>query len=104
MLAGMPSIDHWLLWAGERLLASLRDLSYLALGEPSIDASRHPEVMMRYVCHHPDPARCNVDFRRDEPGRLLFATLRPVAEGDVFFIDYGAMYRARQGLAPRADA
>lgn len=81
----------------------LRDLSYLALGEPAIDAANHPEVMMRYVCHHPSPEKCNVEFWRDDECRVYFRTTKAVAAGDEFFIDYGGMFWAIQGVDPSAS-
>jgi hypothetical protein len=43
----------------------LRNKDHVALtDDPSIalDPSRRPEVMMRYICHHPDAARRNVQY------------------------------------------
>jgi hypothetical protein len=80
----------------------LRSLAYVALDEQYIDTSRHPEVAMRYVCHHPRPERRNVDFD-GEGGRLFLRTTRPVEPGEEFFVDYGAMYWAVHGVEPASD-
>lgn len=80
----------------------LRDRSYLALtcdAAISIDALRRPEVMMRYICHHPRKGKCNVQFV-DQGVRKFVVTTRPVDPGEEFFIDYGDTYWRLKGIRP----
>lgn len=83
----------------------LRNTDYTALTEnPAvcIDALAHPEMMMRYVNHHPDKARLNVRLW-PEGIQVFYETTRPVEIGEEFFTDYGYLYWRLRGITPHAD-
>jgi hypothetical protein len=80
----------------------MRNLGYLAIDEPCVDTAGHPEVAMRYICHHPRPERQNVDFVSDD-GQIFIRTTRAVEAGEEFFLDYGYMYWAIHGVTPGSD-
>jgi len=80
----------------------LRDRRYLACtGDPRvrIDALRHPEVVLRYVCHHPRAERRNVRFR-PEGTRVWVEATRRVEPGEELFMDYGDSYWRLMGVEP----
>jgi hypothetical protein len=83
----------------------LRDKDYVALTDDpaiSIDPFRRPEVMMRYICHHPKAERRNVQYI-NEGSRKFVRTTRVVEPGEEFFTDYGEAYWRLRGLTPRGD-
>lgn len=82
----------------------LRNSDYLAFtGIPwlYIDALRHPEVMVRYINHHPDPESVNVRLRQQEEA-VFFDTTRPIRRGEEFFTDYGDIYWKLRNIPPSA--
>ncbi len=82
----------------------LRNAEYLALTEDrsiSIDGRRHPEMLMRYVNHHPSEKAVNIRFR-SEGTRVFLETTKPVGAGEEFFADYGDMYWLLLGIMPHA--
>lgn len=56
--------------------------------------------MMRYICHHPDPAKRNVQYI-NEGTRKFVRTIRAVEAGQELFTDYGEAYWRLRGLVPR---
>lgn len=84
-----------------RLMRS-RDRSYqIPTCDPAVtlDALRRPEVMMRYICHHPRKGKHNVQFV-DQGVRKFVVTTRPVDPGEEFFVDYGETYWRLMGITP----
>jgi hypothetical protein len=57
------------------------------------DPGPYPEIIARYVNHHFDPARRNVEYYR-EGAKYFVRTTRAVAAGEEFFADYGERYWA----------
>lgn len=91
----VDSVFNWL---------RLRETDYLALTDDpaiSIDALAHPEMLLRYVNHHPDNSRVNVHLRTKDR-RVYFETSRPVTSGEEFFTDYGDLYWRIRRIIPRA--
>jgi hypothetical protein len=83
----------------------LRDKAYVALtADPAIciDALRRPEVMMRYICHHPQQEKRNVHFR-NQGSRKFVETTRPVDPGDELFTDYSDIYWRLTGMTPNGS-
>ena len=83
----------------------LRNTDYIALTEnPAvcIDALAHPEMLLRYVNHHPDRTRMNIQIRTVGV-QVFYETTRPVKKGEEFFTDYGDLYWRIRGITPRAD-
>lgn len=83
----------------------LRDRSYLAPTCDTaffIDALRRPEVMMRYLCHHPRKEKRNAQFM-DQGIRKFVVTTRPVDPGEELFIGYGDTYWRMMGISPGED-
>lgn len=83
----------------------LRDRDYLVCtADPRVrlDALRHPEVVYRHVCHHPQEARRNVRFR-PEGLRVFVESTRRIEAGEELFADYGGSYWRVKGVDPRSD-
>lgn len=82
----------------------VRDFRYLAMWEQldgAIDAAAHPEMMMRYVNHHPDQGKVNVRFRADGH-RVFLETTATVGAGAEFFAHYSELYWRLLKQAPAA--
>ena len=80
----------------------LRDSAYSAqLPTPGwfVDAKGHPEMLMRYINHHFEPARRNVKLTNEGAGKVIVAT-RDVAAGEELFYDYGDLYWRLRGIDP----
>jgi hypothetical protein len=83
----------------------LRDRDYVAFtGDPAIcvDALRRPEVMMRYVNHHPKKEMRNVRVR-NEGSRRFYEATRPVDPGEELFTSYGDIYWRVRGITPNGS-
>ncbi|MBI5101578.1 MAG: hypothetical protein HZB33_07085 [Nitrospirae bacterium] len=83
----------------------LRDKDFVArTADPSvcIDALRRPEVMTRYICHHPGEGKRNVRFR-NEGSRKFVETTRAVHPGEELLADYGDMYWRLKGVTPSGN-
>lgn len=81
----------------------LRDKDYLAqTDDPAIciDSAGRPEVMMRYLCHHPDPAKRNVQFINEGPLKFVRTTCA-IEPGKELFTDYGDAFWRVRGIVPR---
>lgn len=81
----------------------LRNTEYLALTEEqaiSIDGLLHPEMVMRFVNHHPDESTTNIRFRVNG-SQVFLETTKPVGPGEEFFADYGDIYWKLLGITPR---
>jgi len=65
----------------------------------SIDALRRPEVMMRYINHHPQEEKRNVRYR-SEGTRKFVETIRVVDQDEELFADYSDIYRRLRGITP----
>jgi len=80
----------------------LHNKDYIALtSNPaiSIDALRRPEVMMRYINHHPQAAKRNVRYR-SEGTRKFVETIRAVDPGEELFADCSDIYWRLRGITP----
>ena len=83
----------------------LRDKDYVArTSDPSIciDALRRPEVMMRYICHHPKEQKRNVKFR-DDGSRKFVETTQPVDPDEELLTDYSDVYWRLRGITPSGN-
>jgi len=73
-------------------------------GDPflCIDPSHRPEVMMRYICHHPDKEKRNVRFVDVGPRKFVESTRR-IASGEEFLTDYSDLYWRLRGITPNGN-
>ena len=72
-------------------------------GPYSVDAGPHPQVLARYINHHPDAARRNATFVKNKAHlTALVVATRPIERGEELFVDYGAGYWRARGCTPSA--
>ena len=84
----------------------MKERRYLARkkGGAYIDSANHPEVMMRYICHHPRSERRNCELELPtELERRTVRTTRAVVAGEELFCDYGSAYWKAVGIEPVGD-
>lgn len=83
----------------------LRDKDYVALtSNPAIciDPSRRPEVMMRYICHHPKEEKRNVRYINIGSRKFVESTRR-IDSGEEFLTDYSDMYWRLRDITPNGN-
>ena len=62
-----------------------------------LDAAARPEVILRYVNHHFDPA-CRNLTRQADGETVHFLTNRKIVAGEELFVDYGQLYWKLRGV------
>jgi hypothetical protein len=62
-----------------------------------VDAANRPEMTMRYVNHHFDPARLNL-VRKEDGGTVYLVSTRVIEVGEELFFDYGGLYWKLRGV------
>ena len=80
----------------------LSNKDYIALtNNPAIciDALRRPEVMMRYINHHPEAEKRNVRYRSEGASKFV-ETTRAVDPNEELFADYSDIYWKLRGITP----